>query len=139
MKRRILGIDPGLKRIGLAVSDPLGITAQGLDTFEATSGIDFLDYLSSLFEEYGIGEVVVGMPLSMSGGDIEGTGKARELAERIQTRFGVRVVLRDERMTSLEAERYLKERGNRKAKDIDRLAAVFILQTYLDERNAENR
>jgi len=139
MKRRILGIDPGLKRIGLAVSDPLGITAQGLDTFEATSGIDFLDYLSNLFEEYGIGEVVVGMPLSMSGGDIEGTGKARELAERIQTRFGVRVVLRDERMTSLEAERYLKERGNRKAKDIDRLAAVFILQTYLDERNAENR
>lgn len=139
MKKRILGIDPGSKRIGLALSDPLGITAQGIETFEADSGVDFLKYLSALFKRYDIGEVVVGKPLSMSGGGIEGTEKAEELAERIQERFGVNVVLRDERMTSLEAERHLRGRGKGKGYDVDKVAAVFILQAYLDEKAAKNR
>ena len=136
MRGRILGIDPGTRRIGLALSDPLGITAQGLETFDLSGGKDFLEYLSSLIGEYEIGEVVVGLPLSMSGGEIEGTERARELAGRIQERFGIPVVLRDERMTSLEGERYLEARGGKKG-DVDRLAAVLILQTYLDEINSE--
>ena len=90
---RVLAIDPGTKRIGLAVSDPLGITAQGLDTFEAGAGKDFLDHLGGLVELHGIDTVVVGLPLSMQGKDIEGSGRSRALASRIAERFRARSAL----------------------------------------------
>lgn len=131
---RVLAIDPGTKRIGLAVSDPLGITAQGIDTFAVGGGRDFFLFLRRLIEDNDVKVVVVGMPLSMSGGEIEGTARSREMAERIRGGGGVEVVLRDERMTSLEAERILEEGGGgRAAGDVDRLAAVLLLQSYLDE------
>ena len=133
---RILGIDPGTKRFGIAVSDELQITAQGLDVFEVGEGMQFNDYLRDLIPMYDIGVIVVGMPLSMSGGDIEGTEMAREIAEGIRREFHLEVVLRDERLTSLEAERILREEGSIKnAGNIDRLAAVILLQSYLDEIN----
>jgi len=132
-EKRILGIDPGTKRVGLAVSDELGITAQGLDTYNITSEDAFRVFLKGLVSRYNIGVVVLGKPLSMSGGEIEGTGRSRELASFIERECGARVVLVDERMTSLEAERVLKEQGRiREAGDIDRLAAVLLLQGYLD-------
>jgi putative Holliday junction resolvase len=135
---RILGIDPGTKRHGIAVSDELGITAQGLDTFEIAKGIAFNDYLRDLIAMYNIERAVVGMPLSMGGGDIAGTEMARELAERIRREFDFPVVLRDERLSSREAERILREQGRIKnAGDIDRLAAVLLLQSYLDEINEQ--
>lgn len=130
---RILGIDPGTKRVGFAVSDELGVTAQGLDTYNITTDEAFRVFLKQLCSRYNIGVVVLGKPLSMSGGEIEGTERSRELASFIERECGARVVLVDERMTSLEAERVLREQGRiREAGDIDRLAAVLLLQGYLD-------
>jgi len=131
--KRILGIDPGTKRVGLAVSDELGITAQGLDTHNIKTDEAFKLFLKDLLARYNIGVVVLGTPLSMSGGEIEGTERSRELASFIERECGARVELVDERMTSLEAERVLREQGRiREAGDIDRLAAVLLLQGYLD-------
>ena len=132
---RVLALDPGTKRTGLAMSDPLGMTAQGLDTFEAGAERDLLDHLGGLIELNGIDTVVVGLPLSMQGKDIEGSGRSRALAARITERFGLEVRLMDERMTSLEAERVLRS-GDRSFDrgDIDKLSAMLLLQSYLDER-----
>ena len=131
----MLAIDPGTKRTGLAVSDPLGMTAQGLDTYEETPGKDFLDHLGGLVERYGVEAVVVGLPLSMQGKEIEGSGRSRALAERIAGRFALPVRLMDERMTSLEAERVLRSGDREFARgDIDKLSAMLLLQSYLDER-----
>jgi putative Holliday junction resolvase len=131
----VLGIDPGTRRIGLAVSDALGMTAQGLETFEIGRGIELIDRIRELVEEYGISEIVLGLPLSMGGGEIEGTERSRELADLIGRECGVKVVLQDERMTSLEAERVIGQEGKiQKAGDIDKLSAVLLLQSYLDER-----
>jgi putative Holliday junction resolvase len=147
---RILGIDPGTKRYGLAVCDELGVTAQGLDTFVVAGGADFVDHVRKLIAKYAVERVIVGMPLSLSGGAIEGTGRSRELAGRIERECRVAVELRDERMTSREAERLLGSDGRargasrrpaptdarrRDAGDIDRLAAVLLLQSYLDGMN----
>jgi putative holliday junction resolvase len=132
---RVLAIDPGTKRTGLALSDPLGMTAQGLDTYVEEPGKDFLDHLGGLIERYGIEAVVVGLPLSMQGKEIEGSGRSRALAERIAGRFGLAVRLMDERMTSLEAERVLRSGDRDFARgDIDKLSAMLLLQSYLDER-----
>jgi len=134
-KGRVLAIDPGAKRVGLAVSDPLGMTGQGIETFEMGKGKDLLDHLGELVERYKIEKVVVGLPLSMQGKDIEGSVRSRALAARIGERFGLEVVLMDERLTSLEAERVLRS-GDRRFErgDIDRLSAVLLLQSHLDER-----
>lgn len=133
---RLLGIDPGTKRTGIAVSDELGVTAQGLETFERSGPKELVARISALAEAYGVVAVVVGLPLSMSGGDIEGTRRSRELAALIERECGLPVILRDERMTSLEAERVMRREGRiRNAADIDRLAAVLLLQGYLDERS----
>jgi len=134
-KDRVLAIDPGARRVGLAVSDPLGMTAQGIETFETGKGKDLLDHLGELVERYQIERVVVGLPLSMQGKDIEGSARSRALAAQIRERFGLNVVLMDERMTSLEAERVLRS-GDRRFErgDIDRLSAVLLLQSHLDER-----
>ena len=130
---RALGIDPGAKRIGLAVSDELGLTAQGLDTYEFIDNDSFIVFLRDIKTRYNIGVIILGEPRSMSGGEIEGTERSRELAGLIERELGVSVVLVDERMSSLEAERVLKQAGRiREAGDIDRLAAVLLLQGYLD-------
>jgi putative Holliday junction resolvase len=133
---RVLGIDPGARRIGLALSDPLALTAQGLETFVAGGKEDFEDHLGGLIARYQIKTVVLGLPLSMKGEEIEGSRRSRALAARIVERFALEVVLRDERMTSLEAEKVLRsgERGFER-RDIDKLSAVLLLQNYLDERS----
>ncbi|MBN2070892.1 MAG: Holliday junction resolvase RuvX [Candidatus Krumholzibacteriota bacterium] len=134
MKSRILCIDPGSKRTGFAVSDQLGITAQGLETFESSGGNDLIDQIEDLVGRYEISTVVIGLPLSMSGGETEGTARSRQLAVEIGNRCGVAVELRDERMSSLEVERVMKREGKiKKAGDIDKLSAVILLQNYLDE------
>jgi len=131
---RILAIDPGQKRVGLAVSDELGVTAQGLDTFEIGGAVKLIDHLRELISRHGVRTVIVGLPLSMSGEDIEGSARSRALAGEIRERLGVEAVLADERMTSREAERVLAGSDRKSGKkDIDRLAAVLLLQSYLEE------
>ena len=131
MKIRILAIDPGERRMGLAVSDELGITAQGIDTFDRKSDGDFMTHLSELVARFNATEVIVGHPLSMSGGPNETSRKSERLADDIRKRFGLPVTLWDERLTSEQARRTTRgERVNRAA--IDRIAAVLILQNFLD-------
>jgi putative Holliday junction resolvase len=127
---RILGIDPGDRRVGLAVSDELGITAQGLETFDRRTG-DILDHLGTLIGQYAVERVVVGYPVTASGQPGDSSRKAQKLASAVKSRFGVEVVLWDERYSSSEARRVL--RGTRAPKPaVDRVAAVLILQSYLD-------
>lgn len=134
--KRVLAIDPGGRRVGLAVSDELGLTAQGLETFETRGPEDLLERLGTLIAKLDVGTVVVGEPRSLSGGEIEGTGRSRVLAEAIRGRFAVEVVLADERMTSREAERVLAAGERRHGKkDVDKLAAVLLLQSFLDGRS----
>jgi putative Holliday junction resolvase len=128
---RILGIDPGQRRIGLAISDPLKITAQGLDTFDLKSGEAVLNHISSLFEQFEIGEIVVGNPVTQAGTAAESSRAARRLADELKRAFGVKVTLWDERYSSREAERVLRGRRAGKAA-VDKLAAILILQSYLD-------
>jgi putative Holliday junction resolvase len=133
---RILAVDPGTKRTGLAISDELGITAQGLETYTGPRR-SLADRIKAISEEYGIIRVVIGLPLSMSGEELENARISRELAEEIEEKLGIEAVLRDERMTSLEVERVMKQEGRiRRAGDIDRLSAVLLLQTYLEEGGA---
>jgi putative Holliday junction resolvase len=113
------------------VSDELRITAQGLETFDRKTGGDLLVYLSTLMDEYDVEEIVVGHPVSMSGRPNVSSRKARRLAEDISGRFGVQVTLWDERLSTEQAKRVL--RGSRAGKpSVDRVAAVLILQSYLD-------
>ena len=117
--------------MGFAVSDPLGITAQGLETFDSRSGIDLVEYVRGLVERYEVGEIVVGNPVVLSGREGESSAKASALARNLRDDLAVRVTLWDERLSSREAERVL--RGERAPKGaVDKLAAVIILQSYLD-------
>ncbi|UCG53448.1 MAG: Holliday junction resolvase RuvX [Candidatus Latescibacterota bacterium] len=128
---RILGIDHGERRVGFAVSDELGITAQGLETFDRKSGDDLVDFTKRLVEEYDVAEIVIGYPIGLSGGEGASGVMARELADVLQERLSVKVTLWDERFSSEEAKRVL--RGHRAAKSaVDKIAAVIILQSYLD-------
>jgi putative Holliday junction resolvase len=130
MNGRVLAIDPGERRIGLALSDPLGITAQGLPTFDRREG-ELMDHVVGIVREYGVDRIVVGNPLSLSGRDSAGTVAARELADRLRETLSLPVDLWDERLSSAEANRILA--GSRAKKGaVDRLAAVLILQGYLD-------
>jgi putative Holliday junction resolvase len=133
---RILAIDPGDRRIGLAVSDELGITAQGLDTFDRSSGADFLKHVFDLVMKYDIEEIVVGHPISLSGRPSKSSKKAEQLAGELSKALGIKTMLWDERLTSEEAKRVLKgERAGKAA--VDKIAAVLILQGYLDSRRGK--
>lgn len=128
---RVLGLDPGERRVGVAVSDPLGITAQGLDTIDLRSQPDLLAAVKRLVTDYDVRRIVVGHPVSMSGRPNESSKRAEALARRIERETGVAVTLWDERLSSREARRVLAGRRAKKS-TVDRVAAVLILQTYLD-------
>ena len=137
MSGRILALDVGKKRIGLAISDPLGITAQGLDTLQRTTIREDIAALGRLIEERDIVLLLVGNPLHMSGAESRQGVYTREFAERLSSRTGIPVEYRDERLTSVEAERVLKESGisiEKRAKAVDKLSAVILLRSYLDAR-----
>jgi putative Holliday junction resolvase len=129
---RILGIDYGGRRVGLALSDELGITAQGLDTFDRKTG-NVLDHVARLIEENGVETVVVGHPVSMSGRDNKTSRTAEAFAGTLRERHGITVILWDERLTSVEAKQVLRGSGAGKGA-VDRVAAALILQNYLDSK-----
>lgn len=131
---RVLGIDPGERRVGLAVSDPLRITAQGLETFDRRKG-DLKKHLVALIAEYEVIEVVVGHPVSMSGRPSESSRKAETLARDLAHATGLPVHLWDERLSSVEANRVLAGSGAAKGAT-DRVAAALILQSYLDSKGS---
>jgi putative Holliday junction resolvase len=134
---RILAIDFGLKRMGLAVSDILGITAQGLPTLERTRMDDDLARIRELTEEYGVGLIVMGNPIGHAGGATAMSERAAEFAAKLAKRFGHQVELVDERLTTAQANRMLRESGiglGKRRQAVDRVAATLLLQGYLDAR-----
>jgi putative Holliday junction resolvase len=133
--RRILALDLGRKRIGLAISDELGITAQGLDTIERTGRREDIELLRRLAMERGVRQFLIGDPLHMSGEASRQGEYTRDFARELERKTGIPVVFRDERWTSREAERTLRGSGianDRRKPTIDRLSAVLLLQNYLD-------
>lgn len=136
---RILGLDYGSKTVGVAISDELGITAQGLETITRTKENQLrktLARIEAICEEYGVTDIVLGLPKNMDGSIGEQAHKSEEFAQMLERRTGINVKLWDERLTSLQAKHILEE-GNihdrREQKQvIDKLAAVLILQAYLD-------
>jgi putative Holliday junction resolvase len=135
MPSRVLAIDFGTKRIGLAVSDPLALTAQGLETLERTQLGRDLDRICLLIEEYEVGRVVLGNPISARGEETEMSRRVASFAEKLRRRITCPVLLWDERLTSAQAGRVLREAGlgiEKRRRARDRVAAVLLLSSYLD-------
>ncbi|HIV38833.1 MAG TPA: Holliday junction resolvase RuvX [Candidatus Blautia stercorigallinarum] len=137
---RIMGLDYGSKTIGVAVSDPMGLTAQGLEIIrreEENKLRKSLRRIEELAKEYQVEEIVLGFPKNMNNTIGERAEKSLQLKETLERRLGLPVIMWDERLTTVEADRTLIEAGvrreNRK-KYVDMIAAVFILQGYLDAK-----
>jgi putative Holliday junction resolvase len=137
---RILALDVGRRRIGLAVSDELGITAQGLETLERTNQRADLAALAGVAERWNVWLLLVGHPVRLSGQEGRQAEWVRQFADKLAAHTGLPVALWDERLTTVEAERVLRSSGisiARRARAKDRLAAVLLLQSYLDHRSQE--
>lgn len=135
----MLGLDVGSRRIGLAISDPLGITAQGLATLHRQNKrLDF-EQLEKVIREYGVTQIVVGLPLRMSGLEGVQAEKMQIFAEELRKRFQLPVHMWDERLTSAQANRLLRETEmsiKRRGQVVDQMAAVLILQSFMDSRGS---
>ena len=137
---RIMGLDFGSKTVGVAVSDGLGLTAQGVEIIRRTSENKLrqtLARIESLIGEYEVGKIVLGFPKNMNNTIGERAEKSLAFKEMLERRTGLPVVMWDERLTTVAANRTLIEGGVRREnrKDyVDMLAAVYILQGYLDSR-----
>jgi putative Holliday junction resolvase len=134
---RVLGLDVGARRIGVAVTDPLGITAQGLETIQRKNKRSDLEQLGKVIREYEVAEIVVGFPLRMSGAEGIQSDKMQVFADGLRQRFQVPVHLWDERLTSAQANRVLRETEmsiRRRAEVVDQMAAVLILQNWMEAR-----
>lgn len=135
---RILGLDYGSKTVGVAVSDPLGFTAQGVEIIRRKSENKMrqtLARIEELIAQYQVEDIVLGLPKNMNNTLGDRAEKSLELKETLERRTGLPVVMWDERLTTVSANRVLMETGvrreNRK-EHVDEIAAVFILQGYLD-------
>ena len=129
---RSLGIDYGTKRVGLALSDTLGLTANPLAVVPRSS---IVDEVIRLVKEQDVGTIVVGLPTGLGGDEGISASEARDLADELAAATGVDVVLRDERYTTRIAETALLESGMKRRKrreSVDKVAAAIILQDYLD-------
>jgi putative Holliday junction resolvase len=132
---RVLALDLGKKRIGLALSDELGVTAQGLDTLERTNIREDLARISEIASQKGARLILIGNPLHMSGREGRQAEYAQDFGKRLQAVTGLPVKFWDERLTTVAAQRVLRESGisiQKRAKAVDRLAAVILLESYLD-------
>jgi putative Holliday junction resolvase len=135
---RIMGLDFGSKTVGVAISDELGLTAQGKEIVrrERESKLrQTCARIEELIVEYGVERIVMGLPKNMDGSEGERVEKTKEFKEMLERRTGLEVILWDERLTTVAADRYMSEAGIRGAKRkelVDEIAAVFILQGYLD-------
>lgn len=133
--KRIVALDLGQRRIGLAMSDPLRISAQGLPTLQRQGRGADLRALAALAQEHGVGLWLLGLPRHMSGEEGRQAEAARAFGARLQRHTGIAVEFWDERLTTVEAERVLKASGASLAarrRAVDQMAAVVLLQSYLD-------
>jgi putative Holliday junction resolvase len=128
----------GSKRIGLALSDPLGITAQGLETLQRQNKRSDFAQLEQVIREHRVAEIVIGLPLRMTGAEGIQAEKMQAFADQIRRRFRLPVHLWDERLSSAQANRLLRETDmsiKRRGEVVDQMAAVLILQSWMDARS----
>ena len=134
---RFLGIDLGEKRIGISISDELGITAQGLPTINSISEDENLENIKKIIDKYEVKKIILGLPKNMNGSLGKQAKKAIVFAKKLKETFQLPVELEDERLTTTKAEKLLIEtdRSRKKRKKvIDKMSAVIILQSFLDRR-----
>ncbi|MBS2028408.1 MAG: Holliday junction resolvase RuvX [Deltaproteobacteria bacterium] len=139
---RLMGLDVGDKTVGVAVSDELGLTAQGVTTVERRSWAHDLAELKAIAEEYEVQKLVVGLPLNMDGSEGPRAQTSRAFAERASAALGIPFDLWDERLSTAEVQRLLisADVSRKKRKQVvDKLAAQVILQGYLDSRPAREK
>lgn len=142
---RIMGLDFGSKTVGVAISDELLITAQGIEIIrrkEENKLRQSLARIEALIEEYGVEEIVLGYPKNMNNTEGERVELTNEFKEKLERRTGLTVVLWDERLTTVAADRFMMEAGIRREErkeHVDRIAATFILQGYLDYRKNKEK
>lgn len=134
---RSMGLDVGTKTIGVALSDPLGWTAQGLEVVRRTSLERDMQRLKEIISSYEVGQIIIGMPRNMDGSYGPKALEIQEFAGVVEDKTGLPIIFQDERLSTVAAQRTLIEadvsRSKRK-KVIDKMAAVVILQGYLDRR-----
>ena len=141
---RIMGLDYGSKTVGVAISDELGITAQPVVTIERKSENKLrktLAQIEELMEAYKVSFVVLGYPKNMNNTEGERAEATRAFMDDLERRTGLPVILMDERLTTVEADRILEETGVAKSgrkEHIDKMAAAIILQSFLDREHNEN-
>ena len=139
---RILGLDLGDKRIGVAISDPLGLIAQGLDTIEAGTKSDIIKKVCEIADIYKAQKVVIGLPKNMNGSIGSQGEKSLLFGEDLKFQYSGEIVYYDERLTTRSANAIMLENNLRRTerkKRVDRIAAVLILQGYLDFNNNMRR
>lgn len=132
---KILGLDIGTKRIGVSISDALGITAQGVTVLRRETDQKVMDFLKDIVLKEGVREIVIGLPLNMDGSTGPKAQEAIDFADWVRAGLNISVKLWDERMTTMEVERLMIEADtsrSKRRKKIDKLAAQVILQGYLD-------
>jgi putative Holliday junction resolvase len=135
-ERVFLGIDPGSRRVGVAVSDPKGKIALPLTVIDRETE-DWIQRVGEIVAERGVDEIVVGLPVRLDGTEGSEAEASRAAAEELRSRLGVEVTMFDERLTTASATRSMRESGvtERRARgSVDRVAAALILQTYLDRQ-----
>ncbi|MGO1652164.1 Holliday junction resolvase RuvX [Senegalia sp. (in: firmicutes)] len=133
--KRLLGLDVGDRTIGVAVSDPLGLTAQGIKTIRRTGIKNDLKEMLNIIEEKSVSKVVIGLPKNMNNTLGPQGEKVKKFAEKLKSKIDIEIVYQDERLSTVSATRTLIEAdvSRKKRKDVvDKLAAIYILQTYLD-------
>lgn len=132
---RVMGLDVGDRKIGVAVSDALLLTAQGRPTLKRTTWQADVEYLRKVAEDNEVSKVIVGKPLHMDGRESPQSRKVTQFATRLSKSLSLPVIFWDERLTSFAAEQHLEEAGlnwRDRRKHVDKVAAMFILQDYLD-------
>lgn len=132
---RVLGLDVGQKTIGVAISDPLGFTAQGITTIRRAGKAKDIEELKKICKDYSVESIVIGLPKNMNGSIGFAGEKIMEFSDMIKEELGLKIEFWDERLTTVAAHRAMLEadmsRGKRK-KVVDKVAATYILQGYLD-------
>ena len=135
MQERLMGLDYGDSRTGVAVSDLLGITAQGVESIKYTGEKQLIQRLSEIINEYQVKKIVIGLPLNMNATSGQRVEKTKKFIEKLKSEFGLEVVTIDERLTTVASHRTMTELGvskNKKKNIVDMMSAVFILQMYMD-------
>ena len=136
MQERLMGLDYGDSRTGVAVSDLLGITAQGVESIKHTGEKQLINRLRDLINEYQVKKIVIGLPLNMNATSGQRVEKTKKFIEKLKSEFGLEVITMDERLTTVASHRTMTELGvnkNKKKNIVDMMSAVLILQMYMAE------